>query len=153
MIPDIPQNDFLLMIPRYPRKSCEANNLEHFRSILTRVIKWSNENNMKLHEQKFELVVHRANPGLLLHELPFTSDTWTYSVSDEQKLLPVEELRDLGVIVTEKLPWSLNIHSLIMKNTAMAPWVLSVFKSRDRLVMLTLYKSLVRSHIEYCCTL
>ena len=120
---------------------------------LESVIKLSNDNNMKLHEQKFELVVHRANPGLLLHQLPFTSDTWTYSISDEQMLSPVEELRDLGVLVTEKLSWSLNIHSLIVKTTAMASWVLSVFKSRDRLVMLTLYKSLVRSHIEYCCPL
>ena len=32
-------------------------------------------------------------------------------------------------------------------------WVFSVFKTRDRTVMITLYKSLVRSLLEYCCPL
>ena len=32
-------------------------------------------------------------------------------------------------------------------------WVLSTFKCRNRITMLTLYKSLVRSHLEYCCPL
>ena len=32
-------------------------------------------------------------------------------------------------------------------------WVFSVFKTRDRTVMITLYKSSVRSLLEYCCPL
>ena len=35
----------------------------------------------------------------------------------------------------------------------MASWVLSAFKARDRVTMLTLFKSMVRSHLEYCCPL
>ena len=37
--------------------------------------------------------------------------------------------------------------------SSIAVWVLSVFKSRDRVTILTLYKSIVRSHLEYCCPL
>ena len=33
----------------------------------------------------------------------------------------------------------------------MASWVLSAFASRSPTVMLTLYKSMVRSRLEYCC--
>ena len=36
---------------------------------------------------------------------------------------------------------------------SMASWVLSAFKTRNRATMLTLYKSMVRSHLEYCCPL
>jgi len=35
----------------------------------------------------------------------------------------------------------------------MASWVLGVFKDRTTLVMLQLYKSLIRSRVEYCCPL
>ena len=33
----------------------------------------------------------------------------------------------------------------------MAAWILSVFKDRSPLLMLTLFKSMVRSILEYCC--
>ena len=33
----------------------------------------------------------------------------------------------------------------------MAAWTLSAFRDRSEMVMLTLYKSLVRSKLEYCC--
>ena len=36
---------------------------------------------------------------------------------------------------------------------AVALWALSAFQSRDKLTMLTLYKSLLRSHLEYGCPL
>ena len=32
----------------------------------------------------------------------------------------------------------------------MASWVLSAFRDRSTLLMLTLYKSMVRSRLEYC---
>ena len=35
----------------------------------------------------------------------------------------------------------------------MASWVLSAFRTRDRTSMMLLYKSLVRSLLEYCCVL
>ena len=35
----------------------------------------------------------------------------------------------------------------------MASWVLSAFRDHSTLLMLTLYKSMVRSRLEYCCPL
>ena len=64
---------------------------------LETVMRWSKENNMALHDKKFELIIHRANPDLLIHELPFSTDLWTYKVSEVLELLLVNELRDLGV--------------------------------------------------------
>ncbi len=62
-------------------------------------------------------------------------------------------MRDLGVIVTPELSWSLHISHIVKKATQAASWALSVFRYRDHHTMLTLYKSLVRSHLEYCCPL
>ena len=49
--------------------------------------------------------------------------------------------------------WSEHIHGLVTKAISFAAWTLSVFASRDKMVMLTLFKSMVRSHLEYCCPL
>ena len=43
--------------------------------------------------------------------------------------------------------------NMVKKAKSTLSWVFSVFKTRDRTVLTTLYKSLVRSLLEYCCPL
>ena len=45
------------------------------------------------------------------------------------------------------------IHFTLLYFTLLYYWMLSAFKTRDKATMMTLYKSLVRSHLEYCCPL
>ena len=68
-------------------------------------------------------------------------------------LTPVDQLRDLGITVSSDMSWTSHIRSSCDKARKMAAWVFSVFHSRNTGVMLTLYKSLVRSHLEYCSPL
>ena len=63
------------------------------------------------------------------------------------------QLRDLGVLVSSDLSWSLHIRSIADKARQKASWVLSVFRTRSPEIMLTLHKSMVRSLLEYCCPL
>ena len=51
------------------------------------------------------------------------------------------------------LSWTSHIHDIASRAKVVASWVLSVFKTRNTVVMCTLYKSLIRSHLEYCCPL
>ncbi|KAL5268247.1 hypothetical protein ACHWQZ_G002197 [Mnemiopsis leidyi] len=120
---------------------------------LLRIIEWANRNNMKLHEQKFELLNHLHNRKNSTSELPFYIETLLYKVSGEVTLYPVEHVRDLGVVVSSDLSWSRHISNMVTKARSTLSWVFSVFKTRDRTVMITLYKSLVRSLLEYCCPL
>ena len=66
---------------------------------LDNVIAWARENNMALHEDKFELLVHKANPNNSLYELPFVCQSQAYSVSNGNMLHPVDSVKDLGVSV------------------------------------------------------
>jgi hypothetical protein len=120
---------------------------------LDNIILWSKQNNMKLHEDKFELIIHKANPSFALYELPFTIEQMTYEISSGKHLYPIQTLKDLGVIVSDNLSWTPHINTIASRARSVAAWVLGVFKTRDRTTMLTLYKSLVRSHLEYCCPL
>ena len=120
---------------------------------LNNVMKWSQENNMKLHEDKFELIVHPHIPKNPLLNLPFVAECMSYTVSNSQTLQPVHQVRDLGITVSSDLSWTPHISSIVSRARSTTAWVLSVFKTRDAPVMMTLYKSLVRSILEYCCPL
>ena len=71
-------------------------------------------------------------------------------MSGDVTLYPVEHVRDLE---DSNLSWSRHISNMVAKARSTLSWVFSVFKTRDRMVMITLYKSLVESLLEYCCPL
>ena len=120
---------------------------------LNSILGWAKRNNMQLHEQKFELLVHRAGRAISLEMLPFTSHLYTYEVSKEVWVSPSNEVKDLGVRISADLSWKTQISSVVSKGRSIAAWVLSVFKSREPEVMMTLYKTYVRSQLEYCSIL
>ena len=103
---------------------------------LKSVINWSLANNMALHEEKFELLCHLHNPGYFGHELPFSSECFTYDLSDGKTLDPVKELKDLGVIASDDGSWKSQIASSVSKGRTMAAWALGAFRARDKITML-----------------
>jgi hypothetical protein len=105
---------------------------------LYKILDWSRRNNMKLHEQKFELLNHLHNSKSSFSELPFFSETLHCKISGEDMLYPVEEVRDLGVMVSADLSWSRHIDSMVSKARSTLSWVFSVFRTRDKDVMVTL---------------
>ena len=68
-------------------------------------------------------------------------------------LYPESQVKDLGISISSDLSWSIHINTMCARARSVAAWVLSAFKTRDRITLVTLYKSLVRSHLEYCCPL
>ena len=119
---------------------------------LNRVIKWASDNNMLLHQDKFEVLNHSTGKNALLKQLPFTSELYCYQTT-EGTLYPQDSVKDLGVLITTDLRWTPHIRSIAKKATSMSAWVFSVFQNRSVEAMLTLYKTMVRSHLEYCCPL
>ena len=120
---------------------------------LKSVVNWAKCNNMALHEDKFELLVHRHCPKNSLFDHPFAIQAQTYEVSNGNMLYPTQMVKDLGVTVSAELSWTPHVNMIAERAGKVASWVLSAFKTRDKATMMTLYKSLVRSHLEYCCPL
>ena len=112
---------------------------------------WSDNNNIALHTDKFEDMSYQHNRVNLL--LPFVCEQFQYSVSDKFLLRPVPQLKDLGVTMSSDLSWIPYIYEITCKARQKAAWVLSVFYFRSEAIMLTLYKSMVHSLLEYCCPL
>ena len=124
---------------------------------LNKIISWSHHNNMELNENKFELMSFKLNTDnnnvKLLKSLPLYNEHTTYYATKQIDISPSPWVRDLGVLVDNKLNWSQHISTICKKSKQISGWVLSVFYSREKSIMLTLFNSLIRSKLEYGCEL
>lgn len=131
------------------------NSGEHCHALLQEdlcnVIEWALLNNMELNESKFEVVNYTLNSSLLQRNLPFTAMLMQYQLPSGSTIDPTNVVRDLGVFLSDDCSWTPHINQMVKDGRKMASWVMSVFRDRSQFLMLTLYKALVRSKLEYCC--
>ena len=110
-------------------------------------LKWIKPNNMEADEHKFEVMSYSLNRSRYLRELPFSNEFRTYHISEYTTILPVKTVKDLGVIMSSDRSWAPHIDHNIESAKIMASWVMGVFRDRSPEVMITLYKSKVRSEM------
>ena len=120
---------------------------------LHRVIAWACTNNMQLNETKFEVVNYTLNRSEWLRALPFHPENCIYYTSDGTPLEPSATVRDLGVLLSSDRSWTPHIAQVVKSARTMAAWIFSVFSDRSPTLMITLFKSMVRCRLEYCCPL
>ena len=112
---------------------------------LEAVYKWTTDNNMELHGSKFDLVRYGENESLK-SGTNYKSNLG--SVIEEQ-----DQVTDLGVTMHRSGNFSPQITKLILKGKKLCGWILRTFNTREAIPMLTLWKSLVLSRLEYCSQL
>ena len=106
---------------------------------------WANRNNMEFNDVKFELLRYGKNNSL-------KEDSKYFSNNGE----PIKEksnVKDLGVTMSNSANFSIHINNVISKTNQLSAWILRTFKSRNQEIMLTLWKSLVIPHFDYCSQL
>jgi ribonuclease P/MRP protein subunit RPP40 len=64
-----------------------------------------------------------------------------------------DSLRDLGVLLSSDLSFSLQIEKVVSSASQMVGWGLRTFRGRSSYLLLTLFKSLVQPHLDYCSQL
>ena len=107
-----------------------------------KTVTWANRNNMQFNCKKFDHVGFGRNLQ--------KSD---YFAGNNVKIEKKSILRDLGVSISDDLLFKTHISSIVSKAYKMVGWILRTFKSRQTVVMMTLFKSLVVPLVEYCCPL
>lgn len=106
---------------------------------------------MELHENKFQLLSYSLNSSYLLRQLPFYPENYEYKTPKGHIIEPTDTVKDLGVLVSSNRKWSAHIEHTVQGAQKMASWALSAFRDRSSTLMLTLFKTMVRSRLEYCC--
>ena len=100
---------------------------------------WSLLNNMELNMKKFQLIQHGDHEDL---KLP-------YIIDDKNTLYKANNIKDLGVIISENLSWDTHITNTVNLGKKYTSWILRCFKSRQAGIILQLFRSYVIPLIEY----
>ena len=80
-------------------------------------------------------------------------ETHSYTTPDAWPISRSNEVKDLGVWMQDDASFEKQIHETILKSQRQVSWMLRTFKTRDAVLMMTLYKSLILPILEYCSQL
>ena len=110
---------------------------------LNRIYSWASANKMKFNDNKFEMIDYQPRR---------TNETYhPYKTENEAIIECKSEIRDLGIIMNNEATFTEHITAIAKKGRKLAGWALRTFQSRERSLMLTLLKVLIRPHLEYGC--
>ena len=105
--------------------------------------KWTTVNNMKMNNDKFVLISYNKNSQI---------DN-TYKLGDGTIISEKCQTKDLGVIMSNDGTFTNHINNLVSNCKRTISMIFRTFKTRNDQVMLTLYRALVLSKIDYCSVL
>ena len=114
---------------------------------LEAIYRWSTENNMNFNSDKFELLRYKVK-----HSMDIQTST-SYLSNDGSIIQEKTHVRDLGVTLSNDATFTKHIQEKCISIKSKIAWVLRTFKSRERTTMLTLWKTLIMCHLDYCSQL
>ena len=108
---------------------------------LDSIYEWSNKNMMKFNIEKFEQISHGEVEGVPI--IP-------YKNPEGEDILSDNTIKDLGVTCNNNLLFKEHIDDVVMKSKIMAGILQRTFITREKVPMLQLFNSYIRSRLEYC---
>ena len=113
---------------------------------LKQIYNWAERVNMTFNSDKFECL--RYWPQKAIGEEFRSQHTYTDDTGNvvEEK----DVLKDLGIQMSSDLSFTKHIAKTITSCRKLSGWVLRTFKSRSPDVMLTLWKLMMQSRLDYC---
>ena len=89
---------------------------------LNAIVEWSKQNNMQLHESKFELLCYllRKAHHQIMSELPFSGECYEYTTPGGFPINPKSDVKDLGVLLSDDCSWSAHISKIVQDARKMA---------------------------------
>ena len=119
-----------------------VEDMEVFQDTVDRLYKWQKDNNMKFNVLKFQVVRFGPNQEL--------KDSTAVKAPDGTSIEAASSVRDLGIIVDDQMNFKEQRTKAVAKTTAKSAWVLRMFRSRSKFVMVQLWKMLIQPHLDQC---
>ena len=112
---------------------------------LARIYSWAEDVNMIFNSDKFECL--RFWPGKT------TKPDFQYMSPSNTPIEEKPHLRDLGVEISSDLSFSTHIENTVTAANRLIGWALRTFRRRSKMVMMTIWKTLIQSKLDYCSQL
>ena len=112
---------------------------------LQAIYKWSQDNNMEFNSPKFECLRYGNNSII--------KENTCYKTPLGDPIKEVEHAKDLGIIMSNNGTFRHHVSKVVNTANQLCGWVLRTFKTRNKVPMLMLWKTLIRPKLEYCCQL
>ena len=109
-------------------------------SDLESVYNWADVNNMLFNASKFDYLSFACKNNSL---------SSVYVNPDLNIINQHDNIKDLGILMSSDCSFEKHILSVCSRCSRLAGWILRTFASRDKITMLTLFKSLVLSRLDY----
>ena len=106
------------------------NSPQHLQTTLDQIYFWKEGNNLLFYGDRSELL----NFGK-------SARTFHYETFQGEKIEAKENVRDLGIIFEPKRKFDKHITSVVAKGNRMVGWILRMFRTRTKEVMLSLLKT------------
>ena len=114
---------------------------------LESIYKWSRENKMVFNSDKFELLRYKIKDTKILQSTTFYRSDNGGTISEQ------DHVRDLGITMSNDATFTKHIQDKCSAMKSKIAWIMRTFRSRARIPMLTLWKTQVVCHLEYCSQL
>ena len=108
---------------------------------LSTIYQWAEQVNMVFNSDKFECLRYWPRQHL--------KPDFPYRSPDGSEIEEKTHLRDLGVEMASDLTFTVHISNTVSAASRLVGWTLHTFRRRSRQVMLTIWKSLIQSKLDY----
>ena len=114
-------------------------------SDLASIYEWADDVSMVFNSGKF--VRLRFWPGKA------STPEFQYLSPDNTPIEEKQHLRDLGVEISSDLSFTIHIENTVTAANRLVGWTMRTFRRRSKVVMMTIWKTLIQSKLDYCSQL
>ena len=119
----------------------EVEDCDVLQSDLNTIYKWADANNMAFNSNKFKYVCFTPSESV--------SHSNVYLCPKMNLIDKVENIKDLGITMSSNCNFNQHINNVYKQCSRLSGWILRTFISRDSLTLLTLFKCIVLSRLDY----
>ena len=123
----------------------DTEDVANLQSDLEKVFEWARNNNASFNQEKFESLRYGPNEILKQNTIYLSGESIPINCS--------QHVRDLGVTLSHDATFTNHIANTTRSANLKCGWILRTFRTRDRTLLLTLWKSLIAPVLDYCCPL